>query len=199
MVWATQNEEINRASINIEMIWNFNEEQPTDSQLRTAKYLRSEIEKKFPWIKSIKHNEVQWSPTACPWKNFDINKTKPDGKVRVEFSLSRYYAVEPNQEKYYNWRTYEEDFKMNCQWDCRNTASNTYLYDEMWGKVAACDPNLIWKKIYLEWVGEIKCIDNGWDIKNNRVDVRCGIWTKWLNRIYNQDCPTGKRMWYIIN
>lgn len=189
---GTRNEEYNQQAIQIELIWNFNIVSPSESQYKTLRYLISEIEKKHPWMKIIWHNEA--SPTACPWKNFDFKKIEAKS---IEFSLSRYYSVQPNQRRYYNWKTYEADFKMNCHWNCLKTANWTKLNNSMRWKTVACPVEYkLWTKIWLDWVWIVTCNDRGWAIKGNKIDMYCWVGDWALDN--RKNCPTGERMWYIV-
>ena len=108
----------------------------------------------------------------------------------------------PNQKRYYNWRSYEEDFKMNCSGDPLVTANWHKLTDADKYKSVACPKEYpLWTRIYIEWVWEVTCNDRGSAIttKDNwevRVDMRCWIADDALDN-WNK-CPTWKRRWYII-
>ena len=100
----------------------------------------------------------------------------------------------PNQTRYYLWRTYAEDFSINCQWNCLRTANWHELKAwEEW-KVWACPADFLNKTIYIEWYWEFKCVDRwGAIVKRGnivRVDIRSWIWMDWLinieqNKVYN--------------
>lgn len=101
-------------------------------------------------------------------------------RTEYTFRFSRYYSVMPNQKRYYMWRTYEQDFNMNCSWDPLTTANGHKLQKwEEW-KVWACPLEFLNKTIYIEWYWEFKCVDRGaaitkrWNIV--RVDIRAWIW-----------------------
>lgn len=195
IVWATLNWEANRVWIHIEIVWDFNVWQPNEEQYDTVNQLIQRILEKYP------NMEVKWhwdfQPKNCPWINFDWNKIVKEKKEYIDFSLSRYYTVQPNQSRYYNWRTYEEDFKINCQWDCLYTANWHKLTDNDMYKSVACPKEYeLWTRIYLEWIWEVVCNDRWWAIIWNRIDMRCWIWDKALNN--RSKCPTGTRKWYIL-
>ncbi len=58
----------NMSSIQIEVIGRATQEDLTQDQKNTIKYLIKEIEKKY-WPQNIMwHNEMPWEKTACPWR-----------------------------------------------------------------------------------------------------------------------------------
>lgn len=205
IVWATLNEEANINWIHIEIVWDFNKWKPNEDQYKMVNQLIEWILEKYPDMEIKGHWDFQ--AKNCPGSNFDWNKIKwnitskyyePKEREGIVFKLSRYYTVEPNQKRYYNWRSYEEDFKMNCQWNCNITANWHVLTDADMYKSVACPKEYeLWTKIYLEWIGEVVCNDRWWAIVNNRIDMWCGIWDKALDN-WNK-CPTGERKWYIID
>lgn len=209
IVWATLNAEANRNWIHIEIVWDFNINQPSDAQYTTVNQLIQWILEKYPNMEVKGHWDFQ--PKNCPGKNFDWNKivkkkqtkTATQNKTNnkswtITFSLSRYYSVVPDQKRYYNWRTYQQDFNMNCAGDCLVTADWHPLTDDDMYKSVACPKDYpLGTKIYLEWVWVVTCHDRGWAITNNRIDMRCWIWDKALDNWGN--CPTGTRQWYVLN
>lgn len=97
-------------------------------------------------------------------------------KTEYTFRFSRYYSVMPNQKRYYMWRTYEQDFNMNCSWDPLTTANGHKLQEwEEW-KVWACPLEFLNKTIYIEWYWEFKCVDRGAAITKRWNIVRVDIW-----------------------
>lgn len=110
----------------------------------------------------------------------------------------------PNQKRYYMGKTYEEDFHMNCQWNCLSTADWHILKEGEEWKVVACPISYIWKTIYIENYWEVICHDTWWAIKKTskgiHLDLRAGIWDTGReniekNYVYNP----GPRRWYFIN
>lgn len=195
VVWATQNADANLNGIHIEIVWDFNKTEPTEEQYSMVWQLIEWITEKHPWIEVKLHRDFQ--PHTCPWKLFDVGKVVTTKKLIWEFSLSRYYSVMPNQKRYYNGRTYEEDFKINCQWDCLYTANWHKLTDDDMYKSVACPKEYpLWTKIYLEWIGEVICNDRGWAINGNRLDMWCWIGDKALDNW--STCPTGTRRGYVL-
>ncbi len=204
VVWATQNADANLNGIHIEIVWDFNKTEPTEEQYSMVWQLIEWIKEKYPDMEVKFHRDFQ--PHSCPWRNFDIDKVvkKKQNKLEVkewwylgQFSLSRYYSVMEWQSRYYNGKTYEEDFKMNCHWDCLRTANWTQLTDELMYKTVACPPEIwLWTELYVEWVGIVKCNDRWSAIKNKRLDMWCGIGDDALNNW--SKCPTGKRNVYLV-
>lgn len=197
VVGATLNEDANLNWIHIEIVWDFNIWKPNDAQYEMLNQLIVWIKEKYPDIEIKGHKDFQ--AKNCPGVNFDWSRVK-DVDV-VEFSLSRYYSVLPDQRRYYDGRTYEEDFKINCQGDCLTTANWHQLTDwDKYRSVACPKEYELGTKIYLDGIGEVVCNDRGSAIKKNwwvvRLDVRCWIWDNALDNWKN--CPTGVRKWYIV-
>lgn len=201
IVGATLNKDANQNGIHIEVVWDFNQNEPNQSQYDTVNQLIKWIKEKYPDIEIKKHGDFQ--AKNCPWKNFDMSKVEWDNKEKIEFSLSRYYTVEKNQERYYWWRTYEEDFAINCQWDCNVTADWHQLNDwERW-KVVACPKEYdLWTKFYIDWIWEVVCHDRGWKIIKQwemvRLDLWMWVWQTGLDRIYNNSIRWWTYMWYVL-
>ena len=128
IVWATLNPEANRNGIHIEIVWDFNIDKPNESQYATVNQLIQWILEKHPDMEIKWHGDFQ--NKNCPGKNFDWDKINKKRTQTITFKLSRYYSVLPNQTRYYNWRTYEEDFKVNCDGDCLVTADWHQLTDD---------------------------------------------------------------------
>ena len=198
---STNNNRYNQRAVQIALIGNFNNEEPTEAQYKTLNYLIAEIEKKH-WIQiKIWHNEIPWAKTSCPWANFDKQMLIPieQRSGAVWFSLSRYYSPEPNQNRYYGGKTYEQDKEMNCwPWDCLVPADWGKLTDKDIYKSIACPKEYpLGTKIYLDWMWVVTCRDRGGAIKDNRLDVRCGAG---ISALDNRDsCPTWSRRWYVID
>lgn len=196
IVWATLNPEANRNGIHIEIVWDFNIDKPNESQYATVNQLIQWILEKHPDMEIKWHGDFQ--NKNCPGKNFDWDKINKKRTETITFKLSRYYSVVPNQSRYYNGRTYEEDFKVNCAGDCLVTADWHQLTDADMYKSVACPKDYpLGTKIYLEWVWVVVCHDRWWAINWNRIDMRCWIWTTALDN-WNK-CPTGERQWYVLD
>lgn len=213
--------------IHIALQGNFNEKAPTDQQYETLSQMINTLRQRY-WtgIQVIGHWQLEKEHTACPWKLFDwarltalitpkpapvvdiINQTKEiTQKVKdwyVLFSLSRYYSPVVWQKRYYNWRTYLEDVKMNCwlnkdwtPWDCFHPASwITYSMSNKNKSVACGKQYPIWTRFELDidWSKVIVTCEDRWSaIVENRLDMYCGIWDYALDN-WNT-CITGKRMW----
>lgn len=209
VVGATLNEEANLKWIHIEIVWDFNKNEPNDSQYRMVNQLIQWILEKYPDMEIKGHKDFQ--AKNCPWVKFDWSRintgiikeevkkdVKQDVKQdKITFRLSRYYSVIPNQTRYYNGRSYEEDFKINCAGDCLVTANWHQLTDNDKYKSVACPKKYkLGTKINLEWVGIVVCNDRGWAINWNRLDMFCGIGDDALDNW--EKCPTWTRKWYIV-
>lgn len=202
IVWATLNEEANENWIHIEIVWDFNQGKPNQSQYDMVNQLIQWILEKHPDMEIKGHWDFQ--AKNCPWKNFDWSQiwwaitSKYYEPEMIEFSLSRYYSVMPEQRRYYLNRSYEEDFKINCQWDCLYTSNWHKLTDEDMYKSVACPKEYeLWTKFYLEWIWIVTCNDRWWAINWNRIDMRCWIGDKALDNW--SKCPTGTRKWYVLS
>lgn len=191
IVWATLNAEANQKWIHIEVVWNFNIDNPTSEQYNALNWLIMDINTKIGRVLPVKrHSDFQTK--NCPWKNFDINK------LNKTFNLSRYYSPLPNQSRYYNWKTYEQDKAMNCwPWDCMVPADGKLLTDKDIYKSVACPSEYkLGTKIYLKDIWVVICRDRGWSIQGNRLDLRMWAWTKALD---NWDkWPTGIMQGFIL-
>lgn len=83
-----------------------------------------------------------------------------------EYNLSRYYTVVPGQRRYYLGRTFEEDFKINCQGNCFITADGYHLSQKDEYKVVACPPDIkLGTTLHIEGIGDTVCHDRGGSIK----------------------------------
>lgn len=209
IVWATLNEEANINWIHIEIVWDFNKWQPNEEQYKMVNQLIKWILEKYPDMEIKWHGDFQ--AKNCPGINFDWSKiygninskyySWENKKEEITFSLSRYYSVLPNQKRYYNWRTYEEDFKVNCAGDCTVPSDWWKLTnDDAWKSVACPKEYPLWTRFYLEWIGEVKCRDRWWAIVKQwetvRLDMFCWLWDYALDNW--SKCPTWIRKWYII-
>lgn len=193
VVWATLNDDANWNWIHIEIVGDFNTGNPTDIEYQTLRWLMGEITKKYPWIEIKKHSDFQ--PKSCPWKNFDMDKAI--GRKYETFSLSRYYSPMPNQTRYYNNKTYEQDKMMNCwPWDCLVTANGTQLSNDMKYKTVACDKVHIGRKLFLEWIWVVQCNDVWSAINWQDIDMWCWVGMEALDNW--SSCPTGNRKWYWL-
>lgn len=213
MVWAIRKDKYNTEKkvddgnmnwIHIEMVGNFNEAPPTEAQYKALNKLINELKLKYDWIEIKYHQDFQ--SKNCPWIYFNRNfmDSKPTTKNKyITFQLSRYYSPVPNQERYYNNKTYEQDVTMNCgKWainndSCLIPADGKRYTDADIYKSVACPPEYkLWTKIHLEWIWVVTCRDRWSAIQNNRLDMRCWQWMEWLNN-WNS-CPTGIRKGYIL-
>lgn len=210
--WLTLDEAItlNRQSIHIEVVWSRTDtEQPADmpqAQADAIVSLIDELQTKYPHFTVTAHSLIDKNKWTCGqavlrryWQ--EVEKANKDIKW-LNFSLSRYYSVMPDQKRYYNWRSYEKDFKMNCSGDPLVTANWHKLTNADKYKSVACPKEYpLWTRIYIEWIWEVTCNDRGSAIttKDNwevRIDMRCWIADDALDN-WNK-CPTWKRRWYII-
>ena len=88
--WSTMNERINKNSIAVSLVWNFEEEEPTEKQIKTLKQLISEIKQEYRIDGIIGHKDV-WN-TVCPWKNLyriipDLNLNNKNMEERIAKSI----------------------------------------------------------------------------------------------------------------
>ena len=198
---ATRNQKANWNGVHIWMVGNFQNRPPTDEQYKAVQYLVEELRNKY-W-----HMPISWhrdrSPSADPGKYTDIKRFEPNNiKTWMNYlwvkQLSRYYSVMTGQKRYYNNKTYEDDFKMNCHGDCLSTAMSYRLSNKDQNKVVACDPNIwLWSRLYIEWVWRVQCVDRWWAIKWQRIDMYCWVWD-WALDNWNS-CKTWKRKVWLIN
>jgi 3D (Asp-Asp-Asp) domain-containing protein len=113
-----------------------------------------------------------------------------------DMRLTRYYTVLPGQSKYFRAGGFHDDFNMNCQGDCFVTANGDRLDDSMAGFSFACPPAFPHgTELYLENWGIGVCRDRGSAIQRDKLDVWAGVGETGLNRIYNNDVPTG--LWRV--
>ena len=193
VVGATLNPEANWNWVHIEIVGDFNIDKPNDAQYEMVNQLIQWILEKHPDMEIKGHWDFQ--PKNCPWINFDWSRINK--KPMIEFSLSRYYSVLPDQKRYYNGRSYEEDFKINCAGDCLVTANWHQLTNDDKYKSVACPKEYeLGTKIWIEWIGVVVCNDRWGAINWNRIDMRCWIWDNALDT--RKNCPTGVRKWYIV-
>ena len=204
--WLTLDDaiQLNRQSIHIEVVWTWTD---TEHQAKLSKQqdkalreLVQQLQSKYPSATLTAHSLIDKNKWTC-WQAVLKTLTEWDWHQWINISLSRYYSVMPNQKRYYNWRSYEEDFKMNCSGDPLVTANWHKLTDADKYKSVACPKEYpLWTRIYIEWVWEVTCNDRGSAIKTNnwevRIDMRCWIADDALDN-WNK-CPTWKRRWYII-
>lgn len=117
-----------------------------------------------------------------------------------EYGISRYYTVVPNQTRYYLNKTFENDFKMNCSWDCFITANGHKLTDNQWGRVVACPKDIkLGSRLLIDGIWEVTCHDRWWAIKNKRLDVWMWVGDAGVNRIYAKATTYhGKRKVYLL-
>jgi len=145
---STMNIWVNNYAIQIELIGNFNEAQPTLAQYKALKEVINKVEGKY-WTMEIKWHKEVWK-TACPWKFIDMEWIKNwlrdyDFSGIIEFNISRYYSPVEWQDMYFSaieWfysqeyidsfakyeRWYEMDVCMNCGCDL-DLGTPKKLYD----------------------------------------------------------------------
>lgn len=118
-----------------------------------------------------------------------------------DFQLSRYYTVVPDQRRYYMNNTFEDDFNMNCSWDCFVTASGHRLTEKDEFKIVACPRSFsIWSELYIDTIWNVRCEDRWWSIKWKRLDLWTWIWDKGLTNIWssNHKHKTGIKRVYLL-
>jgi len=200
------NSKNNANSIGISLIWNFNENKPTQEQYEALGLLLDVLKELFTGAVVKPHRA--WG-SNCPWKYFDQTQIWIQAKTNKigEYILSRYYSPEPNQTEYFKG-SYLADVKMNCwlnkdwtAWDCSHTA-NWYKLKE-WEEwlVGACPQWLKWKHIQIDMgfgKQDFYCADVGSAIIGNRLDIWCWFWETWYNWIKNWTCKnTGTAKIYL--
>lgn len=204
IVWAVakdkyntneQVSEANRYGIHIEIVGDFNINEPSQKQYEAINKLIKEIEARNGKLEIKWHKD--FASKNCPWTKFEREKitakpmVAPKQKTQGDkFILSRYYSPVEWQKNYFRWG-YENDYKMNCQWDCSITANGTKLTKEMVGKVGACPKEMKWQTIKLDlwWeVIDFYCADVGSAITEWRIDIRCWFWQEWYDNIKSWKC-----------
>lgn len=218
-VWGTMSHYHNQRAIQVELIGNFEYIDPSNEQYLALNRLLKDLQKDYPKIKWIWHKDA--SPSKCPWKNFNIDLVGKDLQV---FNLTRYYSVEPNQKRYFTSKTwyisdhyrdmyknyerwYEQDVCMNCGCDlhwakrlhsCLHTSSWLPLKNKYARKVVACPREYpIGTKFYVSWLWFLECMDRGWAIRGNRLDVRMWFGDYALdNWDWSYAWP---RLWYVLD
>ena len=210
--WLTLDDAIklNWQSIHIEVVGTWtdteNQAQLPKAQEDALRNLVAELQAKYPASTVTAHSLIDRNKWSC-WQALvrtlaEEQKAEPKAETKwINISLSRYYSVMPNQKRYYNWRSYEEDFKMNCSGNPLVTSNWHQLTDADKYKSVACPKEYpLWTRIYIEWVWEVTCNDRGSAIKTKnwevRIDMRCWIADDALDNW--SKCPTWKRRWYVI-
>ena len=207
--WLTLDEaiELNWQSIHIEVVGTWTDtESPAKlpkKQLEALINLIDTLQTKYPQANLTAHSLVDRNKWTCGQAILKAIENEKNHQW-VTFSLSRYYSVMPNQNEYYWWRTYEEDFKINCQWDCLTTADWHQLNSsEAWLVVACPKEYPLGTKFYIEWLWTVTCHDRGWAIVTQwekiRLDVWSWIWDEWRINIQKNKIPTGERRWFVLS
>lgn len=209
--WLTLDEAItlNRQSIHIEVVGSrVDTENPAKMSKEQEKALRDlveQLQKQYPNAELTAHSLVDKNKGSCWQALLRTLLSEPEKEPEwIEISLSRYYSVMPNQTEYYGGRTYEEDFKINCQWDCLTTADWHQLKSEEAGLVVACPKEYkLWTKFYVEWLWTVTCHDRWWAIvtqwKTIRLDVRSWVWDQWRINIQTNKIRTWKTRGYVLS
>ena len=197
---------LNWQSIHIEVVWTWTDtENPAKlpkEQEKALSDLVKQLQSKYHNATLTAHSLVDKNKWTC-WQAVLKTLMVEQKQKWINISLSRYYSVMPNQEAYYGWRTYEEDFKINCQGDCTVTADwHKLTSDEAWLVVACPKEYPLWTKFYVEWLWTVTCHDRWWAIVKQwdtiRLDVRSGIWDTWRINIQTNKIRTWKTRWYVI-
>lgn len=221
--WLTLDDAItlNRQSVHIEVVWTRTDtESPAqlpDAQLTALRNLIAELQSKYPQSIVTAHSLVDRNKGSC-WQAIlrTLNEPEPEptqtksksttttsNSKWINISLSRYYSVMPNQEAYYGWRTYEEDFNINCQWDCLTTADWHQLQSSEAGLIVACPKQYpLGTKFYVEWLWTVTCHDRWWAIIKQWDTIRLDVWSwigdEWRLNIQQNKIRTWKTKWYVI-
>lgn len=206
--WLTLDDaiQLNRQSIHIEVVWTWTD---TEHQAKLSKQqdkalreLVQQLQSKYPSATLTAHSLIDKNKWTC-WQAVLKTLTEGDWHQWINISLSRYYSVQPNQTSYYWGRTYEEDFAINCQWDCLTTADWHQLKSsEAWLVVACPKEYALGTRFYVEWLWTVTCHDRWWAIVSQWETIRLDIWSwigmEWLNNILHNKIRTGKTRWYVI-
>jgi len=114
------------------------------------------------------------------------------------YGISRYYSPVEGQDMYY-YKTYAQDYKINCQGDCMVTADGYHLDKAKPFTVAACPPNMEFGTVLeIEGIGKVTCHDRGGAIKGKRIDLHAGVGMPGLENIMLMK-NGGDRKVYLIN
>ena len=217
--WLTLDDAIklNWQSIHIEVVGTWtdteNPAQLPKAQEDALRNLVAELQAKYPASTVTAHSLIDRNKWSC-WQALvrtlaeepKAEQTTQPAATKskwINISLSRYYSVMPNQESYYGWRTYEEDFKINCQWDCLTTADWHQLQSSEAGLVVACPKEYkLWTKFYVEWLWTVTCHDRWGAIVSQwqsiRLDVWSWIWDEGRINIQTNKIRTWKTRGYVI-
>lgn len=206
--WLTLDDaiQLNRQSIHIEVVWTWTDTEHqaklSSKQDKALRELVTQLQKDYPNATLTAHSLIDKNKWTC-WQAVLKTLTEWDWHQWINISLSRYYSVQPNQTSYYGWRTYEEDFAINCQWDCLTTADWHQLKSSEAGLVVACPKEyVLWTKFYVEWLWTVTCHDRWWAIVSQwetiRLDVRSWIGDTWRINIQTNKIRTGKTRWYVL-
>lgn len=118
-------------------------------------------------------------------KIYDDDQRPVEAFYTRPWIVTRYYTPVPNQRRYYG-KSFEQDFKINCQGDCLVTASGYRLSQKDEFKIAACPKELKFGTVIeLKGIGKVTCQDRGRAIKNHRIDVWAGIGDRGVDNIRN--------------
>lgn len=202
-IWY-HNSKNNWTSIWIALMGNFNNENPTDAQYEATRKLIQDIKTRHN-INNVTWHWWWWS--SCPWKNFNPSRILEPKlwKYLWVYGITRYYTPVRWQRTYLWSKNFESAFKLNCMYKpnrpygwCLDTASGYRLKPEDAFKMAACPPNLKHNtKLFIEWLGEVTCVDRWWAIKNKRLDIWAWIWDQWIK---NLSIKNGwQRKVYLLN
>ena len=207
--WLTLDDaiQLNRQSIHIEVVWTWTDTEHqaklSSKQDKALRELVQQLQSKYPSATLTAHSLIDKNKWTC-WQAVLKTLTEWDWHQWINISLSRYYSVQPDQTSYYWGRTYEEDFAINCQWDCLTTADWHQLKSSEAGLVVACPKEYkLWTKFYVEWLWTVTCHDRWGAIVTQwetiRLDVRSGIWDQWRINIQTNKIRTWKTRWYVID
>jgi 3D (Asp-Asp-Asp) domain-containing protein len=181
----TRNNPINTQSIAIAVAGDFTSEAPTAPQVQALRKTIQKLDRIYKFERIIGHWHA--SPTGCPGKKLEdaIKDLLRNTAVTETYFISRYYTPVRGQPRYYR-KTYEEDYKVNCGGDCRITANGLDLRTVKPMTVAACPPEMPFgKKIHIEDIGTVTCVDRGSAIQGKKIDVWGGFGMEALRRILN--------------
>lgn len=124
---------------------------------------------------------------------------KPTKEYIGTFLMTRYYAPVSGQQSYLAW-SYEKEKIINC-WpgDCLVPSKRMVYKPSDAGKYMACPPWLPFETYAVDGIGDVKCVDRWWSIKNKRIDLWIGIWDQWYDNLHNWKYPPAYRKLYKYN
>ena len=206
---STRNWRYNQRAIQIELIWNFVNEDMSKDQEKVLRQLFQWIWEKHPWLDRLRHKEVPESHTSC-WGKYDkwfLYDAIPWNKGKREVKKTSYNKTDWEYLGHRRVTSYTP-----CTWksindneakggSCNVTSSWMPLENKYAWKVVACPPEFgIGKngrkreKLRIEWLGIVECVDRWSAIQWKHLDLFVWIWEVWSKNLkeWTFNIPT----WY---